>query len=823
MSFLNRNQSVKFALCLSTALGGAVLPQAVAAQDDIAFNAEEIFVTARRQTESLQDVPLTVSVISGNTLNAYQINEVADLQSRIPGLNVQTGGSGAGGQLSLRGVGSSNLSAAFDSAVAFNFDGVILTTMRMVQAGFFDTKQVEVLKGPQSLYFGKSASAGVLSIKSNDPSDELEVQARASYEFEEQGYLVEGIVSGPVSDTIGFRLGAQYNGIDKYVELAPGTPAVNQNRGLDTLILRGTLDWEPSDSFYANLKANYLSVKGDGSVQHTDIDCGANGVAEPSVLLGGARVIPVSYDCNSKDQLYDTTDGSPALVGQLPLQARGADTFDGTPFSDTEIFSVRLAMDYDINESLTVNTITGYVDLDSYEFDCFSYNGVGPVTAGGVPVTTGALAGINGVNSPQGAGCSDPQNTLQQFSQEIRLSSNFDGPFNFMIGAFYEDRVIDFRTSQQGANIAILAGPDAATGSTFDWFRTQRTDATAISLFASGDFEITDRLTLAGGVRWTDESKTAVIDVPFVHAALGNGAGTFVAGGFNSGDFDFDDSRWTPEVTLTYELSDNINVYGAFKTGFKSGGIDNSALPSNSLLGFNAAPGSDERQEAIDGLTFNSETSSGGEIGMKALLADGALTLNTTIYRYVFKDLQLQNFLAAQVQFETLNASEVTTQGVEVDWRLLTGVDGLTLSGAASLLDAEFSEAFATSEGTDLKGRNAPRAPDFAGNFAVDYRTSVSNSLDLGMSGNVAYVGTYFLDQGGLDDPQQDSYVTLDAAISLSAPDAGWQVSLAATNLTNKIWNNTSSGRPFIPAGSDDTVVTQNRGRQIFLEAKMAF
>lgn len=125
------------------------------------FSGNVILVQARKQTETLQEVPVTVTVIGGETLDRYGVDQVAEVVSRVPTLNVQVGGSGSGGQLSLRGVGSSNISAAFDSAVAFDFDGVQVSTMRLVQAGFFDTAQIDVLKGPQSLYFGKSASAGV--------------------------------------------------------------------------------------------------------------------------------------------------------------------------------------------------------------------------------------------------------------------------------------------------------------------------------------------------------------------------------------------------------------------------------------------------------------------------------------------------------------------------------------------------------------------------------------------------------------------------------------------------------------------------------------
>ena len=301
---MNRNPSA-----MRTALLGGVavfavagLPAAAHAQE-ADTSAEEadlednvIIVQARRQAETLQEVPVTVSVISGEVLEKYGVDQIADVVGRVPTLNVQVGGSGSGGQISLRGVGSSNISAAFDSAVAFDFDGVQVSTMRLVQAGFFDTAQIDVLKGPQSLFFGKSASAGVFSIRSAQPTSTWEIGAKASYEFEEKGYVIGGYISGPVSDTLGIRLAAQYNDIDEYVELQPGTPAVNQFRGQTNFVGRATLAWEPDDTFDANLKVQYVKNEGDGAVQHSDINCGPNGVADGVYLLSGGLILPAGND-----------------------------------------------------------------------------------------------------------------------------------------------------------------------------------------------------------------------------------------------------------------------------------------------------------------------------------------------------------------------------------------------------------------------------------------------------------------------------------------------------------------------------------------------
>ena len=207
-------RSVLFGSAACLALSGLAAPafaQAAADEDDSAI----IIVTARAQAESLQEVPVNITSLASETLDTFQVNEIADVVGRVPALNVQVGGSGAGAQISLRGLGSSNISSAFDSAVGLDFDGVLVSTQRLLQTGFFDVQQIDVLKGPQSLYFGKSASAGVLSIKSANPTSEWEIAGKGSYEFEEDGYTLGGYISGPISDTLGIRVAAQYQDLNK--------------------------------------------------------------------------------------------------------------------------------------------------------------------------------------------------------------------------------------------------------------------------------------------------------------------------------------------------------------------------------------------------------------------------------------------------------------------------------------------------------------------------------------------------------------------------------------------------------------------------------
>ncbi|MEM1051676.1 MAG: TonB-dependent receptor [Pseudomonadota bacterium] len=833
-----RSLTARSALYAGAALVGlAAIPSSAQAQEqDAAANEQDadaegpvIIVQARRQNESLQDVPVTVTAISGETLERFGVDQVADVTSRVPTLNVQVGGSGSGGQLSLRGVGSSNISAAFDSAVAFDFDGVQVSSMRLVQAGFFDTQQIDVLKGPQSLFFGKSASAGVFSIRSADPTSTWQGNIRASYEIEEEGYTIGGYISGPITDTLGVRLAGQYNDIDEFVEIQPEANAANgQFRGQTNLVLRGTLDWEPSATFDANLKAQYVRNTGDGAIQHSDINCGANGVADPVFLLQGVVAIPAGNDCDDTNGVYFLADSAPSLAGGVPTPSEAAGR-NGVPFAETDLFFTRLLMNLEVTEGLTLTSTTGFLDLDAVDFDCYAYVGIGPAfspigNALGDPTflaaNAPALAATNGAGVPQGTGCSDPVNQLEQFTQELRLTSDFDGPFNFMVGLFYEDREFVFDTAQQAVNISLI-GPDPITGFTYDWDKRHVTDTEAFSVFGSVQIDLTDELELSGGLRYTDETKTQVITVPALHLFL-QGPG-FVAPGFNSGDIDFSDDNLSPEVTLRYQPGDDVTVFASFKTGFKSGGIDNSALPSASLSA--AALSGD-----FSSLIFESETSTGGEIGFKSQFNDRTVTFNATAYYYVFEDLQVQNFDAVNIQFLTLNAGEVTSRGVDLEFGWRPPVDGLTLSSNLSYLDASFTDTFIASE--DLDGRDSARAPRWSGNIAADYFTPIGNDLEFGLSGNMVFTDDYFTNEDTLNDLIQEGYVTFDLTASIGDQDGRWKFSIIGTNLTDKIWTNTSGPRPFlspggaagfgIPAG-DDLVVTQNRGRQVFAEVQFNF
>ncbi|MFZ9396426.1 MAG: TonB-dependent receptor [Erythrobacter sp.] len=805
------------------ALGGSVAAAAVAltfssgaqAQDQgaSAENAEDvnvIIVTARKQEESLQDAPVAVAVISTETLDEFRIDEATDLISRVPALSVQVGGSGAGAQIGIRGINSSNISNAFDSAVAINVDGIAVSTQRILQTAFFDVAQVEVLKGPQPLFFGKSTSAGVLTLRSADPTSQWEFAGKASYEMEEEGYTIGGYVSGPLSETLGIRLAAEYQDIEKFVELQDNVPAKDRNKGLTNFLGRLTLAYEPSDRFNAKLKLNYNRQRSETLNAFTDVFCGGNGVAEPSYLAVFGLSFAPTHNCNIRDNRFPGPDGDPRIT--VVPTGMGLDDVDITQsFNNTDLFLASLEANIDLTDALTLTLLSGYVDLDNVYNDTFN--------------STGRNA--NGT----AAGFAAPfRNTLEQFTQEFRLSSSFEGPFNFQLGGFWESRDSGLLTAQNAFLPSIILGPDAATGFTFDWLADRPLSAEAISFYASGSLDLTDKLNLSGGVRWTDEKKDTTISFPYVHSFIAGALGA-VPSGFFAGPIKFSDSNISPEVVLKYSPNDDLNIYAAFKTGFKSGGVDNNTLPLGTVTLLNS-PDPAVAEAAASALRFKSETSMGGEIGIRSQLANRSVTLNATIFHYVFDDQQIQNFDVAIFNFRTFNAGETTTQGIDIDWRWATPVEGLNLSGAVSYLDAEFSDTFISVNGLDLDGRDAARAPQWSGNVAVDWDIPLGDSLELGLNSVVSYTDDYFTTTTSptaydpatnIGDLVQSGFFSIDGSISIGAPDGKWKLSLIGTNLTDKIFINTSAPPPFGAPGTDDRLVTLNRGRQVFVELGFKF
>ncbi len=707
---------------------------------------EEVIVTARQQAETLQDVPVTIAAMTEEDLDRYNITNLVDAAKMVPNMVIEQGGSGNGSTLRLRGIGSSSISAAFDHSVAINIDGVVVNRGRFIHNSYMDMSQLEVLKGPQSLYFGKSATAGVVSITTNDPGDEFEFQISGGIETEYDGTFYEMIVSGPLTDTLGARLAIGGNENDELFEnySAENDPnaliyGADKYYGDDSTNVRLTLLWEPTDNFSAKLKYNYSEFNNDGAGTAYAEDVCPEGTVQPTLAVGMLFQSVDDCDINGNTSKLNL---HPALRAGLP---QGFD--NGEPGLEQETDFVSLQMDWDINDNYTLTAITGYVDLEHWELDDYSYG-------------SGVFGGLH-------------NNLYESLSQEIRIASHYDGPLNFQAGFYWQDIEQEFDAYQYAANIGLLA-PDPITGWGYDYNKHHFLDTDAISAFLAFYWDINDRTEVTFGARYTDEEKEGRIEIPYVHLFL---QGTFTAPPVIDG-LEFEDDNISPEFAINYYLNEDVSVFFAYKEGFKSGGIDNSALPTASL----SPPDGD-----FSFLVYESEEADGFEIGLKGNFMNGSMRVNATAFSYEYSDLQVQLFNSTAIQFSTFNASALETEGFEFDILWVTDVEGLTVRSAWAWTDTIYSEDFINATGENLKGEDGAGSADLSGFIGFTLDRSLNDNWRYSLSADARYTGDYAW-TATLNPFEQESFWIVDAAVSLYSADGRHQFNLIGRNLHDEIY-----------------------------------
>ena len=731
-------------LLKKTALGLAIAASSsVALASDVL---EEVIVTARQQAEGLQDVPVTIAAMTEEDLDRYNITNLVDAAKMVPNMVIAQGGSGNGSSLRLRGIGSSSISAAFDHSVAINLDGVVVNRGRFIHNSYMDMSQLEVLKGPQSLYFGKSATAGVVSIMTNDPGDEFEFQLSGGVETEYDGTFYEMVVSGPLTDTLGARLAIGGSKNDELFEnySAENDPnaAINgaeKYYGDESTNMRLTLVWEPTDNFKARLKYNYSEFDNDGAGTAYAEEVCPEGAHQPTLAVG--LLFQGVDDCK--------INGNTSKIGLNPLLRAGLPQGydDGQPGLEQETDFVSLQMDWDFHENYTLTAISGFVDLEHWELDDYSYG-------------AGVFGGLH-------------NNLYESFSQEIRVASSLDGALNFQAGLFWQNIEQEFDAYQYAANIGLLA-PDPITGWGYDYNKHHFLDTDVFSAFVAFYWDINEKTEITFGARYTDEEKEGRIEIPYVHLFL---QGAFSAPPVIDG-LEFEDDNISPELAINYYLTDDISVFAAYKEGFKSGGVDNSALPTASL----SPPDGD-----FSFLVYESEESDGFEIGMKANLLNDAMRLNATAFSYEYSDLQVQLFNSTAIQFSTFNASALETQGIEFDMLWQTDVEGLSIRSAWAWTDTTYSEDFINATGENLKGEDGAGSADITGYLGFTLDRGLGDNWRYSLSADARYTGDYAW-TATLNPFEQDDFWVWDAAISIYSSDDRHQISLIGRNIGDEYY-----------------------------------
>lgn len=789
-------------------VSGVLAPSAFAqaTQTEEATTAvQDVVVQARRRSERLIDVPVAITAVSAETLDTYSVSRVSDMATLVPSLVAGKAASGSSASIFLRGVGSTALSAGFDQSVSFVIDGLPMSRGREISLPQFDIQNVEVLKGPQALYYGKNTTGGLIAVTSNNPTSTFEAGAKTGYGFEAAEWYGEGYVSGPISETLRGRLAARVSSSDGAFENTAADVYLNptgENRyktsdnrgGADTLGVRLSLDWDPAESISFRLKAGMTQVEDGGPTDLIERIC-APGRTTPLPANG----VPASPNADCRvDGRSDASTIPTEIAKQNYRWAR-----DGKPYGDFGSEYVVLNGNFEAPR-FNVNSITGY-----YHFEQTDLNNV---SGEGYPASFTQFADFS------------------QLSQEIRLETKLDGPVNFTFGGFVSRGEFEFNTDAYIVPVPLMGSQNYLAFSRDNGF-TQDSQ----SLFAQATWALNEKWELSGGARQSWESRSSYQQGREPHIAF---AAAYPAN-IRLTDV-YEDDNLSPEVTLRYKPSRDTTAYVAYKQGFKGGGFNISQALSPLAT--------------VEAGRYGSETAEGFEAGWRTLLFDRALAFNITAYSYEYDDLQVQYFDPVSVSLTAGNAGKLQTRGVETDFQwMVAQVPGLTIRGAAAYNDAQYKDyvgqcyagqtialgcnlmfdpATGAYNGQDYDGRTPPKAPEFAGRLGATYERPVtSTGVMLRLNGDVAYTGEYNYTDALRPDAVQDAYTKLDLSVALVAPDDRWTVSLIGRNLTDELVVTAANDIPF--AGGTGTGTTNgalsdlsafiDNPREIFLEFAWRF
>lgn len=696
---------------------------------------EEIVVTATKRAESLQDVPLAVSVVDGALLDDQSINTLDELTLRMP--SVMMSEAQAATNIFIRGVGSGQ-NYGFEQSVGMFIDGAYYSRSRSFRNPFFDAERIEVLKGPQTVLFGKNVVSGAFNITTRTPTETWQNSLTAYYDPEFDGKKFTGVVSGPLSDTVGIRIAAKYYDVDGYLDNSlPGAP---DPYAREEYLIRGTLQWSPTDDFTATLKVE------DGAYDVT-----GGYPTQPQFLSAPHLALTQEVDPQAEAEPdYDVS---------VPA---ASDPFFTGLFNDTNMDNITLTL----NWSLPGHEITSITSRIGFDFKALTNNDHTNLTI---------------VAGPQ-------KQDSETFSQELRIASTEYQKVEYIFGLYYSDDEYDTRLQ------AALDLGQSVLGAVFPIVRLGRNqqfsqDGETWAVFGEVTLNVTDDFRLKLGARYTEDKKKVdkrlwYSDLATIDTLDGIPRDPDIAAIYNGVigvEHDLQDvKRKTDDVpfaiTLEWDATDDLMLYGYYKEGFKAGGFDE-----------------DFTSGVLEDFEFEDEEVEAFAVGAKWTLAGGRAYINAEYFHSEFTNLQVSTFSVAS--FLVGNAASATTQGLDVDARFQVN-DMLALGAAFVVLDAEYDNyesgpcllddtGAEIGQFCDLSGRPLQYAPDFEANVYADMAFDV-NGWELGIGADLTYSDKFYL-AGDLDpDYVQNSYAKLNAVVSMTSPDERYRISVIGKNLNDK-------------------------------------
>lgn len=736
---------------------------------------EEVVVTARKRSQNLQDVALSVAAIDGEKISDAGLTNLQDFTAYIP--NFSQTKTPLFNVMSIRGIGSGP-NPGFEQSVGMYNDGVYWGRGRQSQAPLFDLARIEVLKGPQNILFGKSSIAGAVSIISAAPTQFLEGYVRAlGGEHGERKY--EAAVSGPITDSLSARLALHQQEFDGWVY---NEFIGDDQPGSETKGIRLILDYSPSDIISARLKWEDSSLEVQGAnyelIQITDMFI-APPAARPIQLIG----LSEGVDYRSAYGNSGNFPGTP-----VPTQS-----------NDQE--NVALNIDIELGEHI-LTMVSGYSEY-LYSPD------------GDLDFTPSSIIGARGDES------------FEQVSQEIRIASPAGNEFEYIGGVFFQNADLDIKNDiwLQLSEAGIFPDTkelDGIRGSAF----VQKTKT--YSAFFQGTWMVTDVFRATLGLRYNKEEKDL-----FKQATVSDYSGQVIPAAdlsplwetqLNTVPFDTTRDRseedWSPAITLEYDANEDTLLYATLTRGYKGGGYDNNLGNGNNIGNSSDVPG---EPDDPDKLEYEKEQATSFELGAKMTLLDGAATLNLAAFHTEYEDLQVSIFDSV-ASFNVQNAAGATSEGIEVEGRLMLS-ESLMIAGNLAYLDFEY-EDFRDGQCTtamladhheralagefdddpavdafhgckqDMTGKTSNYSPEWSGAFTIQHRATMGE-LQLVSTLDMNYQGAYFF-AADLDPVlEQDATTKFNLRIALGDIEDSWQIALIGKNLTDELTLSHGEDVPF--------------------------
>ena len=688
-----------------------------------------VLVTAQKREQSLQDVPIAVSAVSGTELRSSGVQTIEQMQSMVPNLNI--GQNNGVARVTVRGVGLDNNSPSAEGSIAFHSDGVFIQRSQAALAGLYDLERVEVLRGPQGTLYGRNATGGSINVVTAKPTEDFSGYGLVSYGTD-SALNLEGAVSGSlIEDLVLGRLSVKSSEHDGYGKnIITGTEIDD----LQERSVRGQLQFLFGEDFDVLLIGDYTTGDDRSGMYHF------GGFANPALPVPGLL--------------------AGGVVANDPRDV--ANRLD--PNSEREFWGLSSTATWEISNNLTLKSITAYRHTEYFLHNT------------SLDATSLALFPIL------------QDESANQFSQEVQLNGRF-GDFEWITGLYY------FREKNKAVaagplSLALLGGaPEDFLSGYYagSWLKTD-----AVAAFGEASYQLTDRLGVTVGARFSREEKTVLDEqaFDFANVALSDRADsldllatpTFICGEALSTIPSCEPSHswdsFTPKVAVEYDLDDLGLLYANFSRGFKSG--------TYNLGSVQGAPVDPEEVDAF-------------EIGAKLSPLNGRLRANLAAFLYDYQDLQVSKVVTTQLRLE--NAATAKIQGLEAELSAQLS-PSLRIDGAIGYLDAKF-DSFISVDPTrpdgdgvtldpatgqpafNLEGNRLPQAPEFSGRLSFEYQTDIRD-FELTLRGNVSHSTQAYFTAFNQENISRPDLTTLGASASLLLPDGRTRLSITGRNLTDE-------------------------------------